>query len=429
MSACIFFFPGETLSTLLFATRCMSVKTMPVQHAEVDYAEMCAALQAKVNEMEGVTTQRLLEQQEAFEHSLRDLRNQLELERSSAVQQQQAIASHSRDAAKAAFNSELRILLEQVERVRRTDTTSKGAPPLDSWLSKPIGYNLSSQSRSMLQFVPVEAQQAQLLGYCFEVIAQLSAELSATLQRNGEREELSKLNLSDEFGAQEKMEAQRLREKARMDAEDPRNKGRAGAGTNAEGKIGSHLAPMSRLDALRRVEGQYRSNNAPVTAGAGADPATQQLLTQPISAPISVQTHPAIFNYKTVEEACAALTSMHSGILENLASVKSLLARKDAHYQNVKEALTLQLVEKRKREEGRLSILNSLVDRCAFDCCLFISIFCNPRCRGDQLVLHPEVPAQLLHEAPQAAAGQEGRCGRRNHYRSGCSSLVRRARR
>jgi len=44
----LLFFIGETLSTLLFATRCMSVKTVPVQHAEVDYAEMCAALQAKV---------------------------------------------------------------------------------------------------------------------------------------------------------------------------------------------------------------------------------------------------------------------------------------------------------------------------------------------------------------------------------------------
>ena len=35
----------------------MAVKTVPVQHAEVDYAEMCAALQAKLNEMEGLTTQ------------------------------------------------------------------------------------------------------------------------------------------------------------------------------------------------------------------------------------------------------------------------------------------------------------------------------------------------------------------------------------
>lgn len=69
-----------------------------------------------------------------------------------------------------------------------------------------------------------------------------------------------------------------------------------------------------------------------------------------------VEVRPSLFNYQSMEEVCAALTSMHAGIRENLASVKSLLARKDAHYQNVKEALTLQLVEKRKREEGKFVV-------------------------------------------------------------------------
>ena len=36
---------GETLSTLLFATRCMAVKTTPLKHEEVDYADMCSRLQ------------------------------------------------------------------------------------------------------------------------------------------------------------------------------------------------------------------------------------------------------------------------------------------------------------------------------------------------------------------------------------------------
>lgn len=33
---------NETLSTLLFATRCMAIKAAPVVHEEIDYAEMCA---------------------------------------------------------------------------------------------------------------------------------------------------------------------------------------------------------------------------------------------------------------------------------------------------------------------------------------------------------------------------------------------------
>ena len=36
---------GETLSTLGFATRCMAIKTAPIQHEEVDSTEMCARLQ------------------------------------------------------------------------------------------------------------------------------------------------------------------------------------------------------------------------------------------------------------------------------------------------------------------------------------------------------------------------------------------------
>jgi kinesin family protein 3/17 len=68
---------SETLSTLLFAARCMAVKTSPVQHEEVDYAEMCANLQAKVNLMEGEMVNKLLQQQESYEKTIYDLNNQV----------------------------------------------------------------------------------------------------------------------------------------------------------------------------------------------------------------------------------------------------------------------------------------------------------------------------------------------------------------
>lgn len=68
---------GETLSTLLFASRCMAVKSTPVKHEEIDYAEMCATLQAKVNAMEGLMTERLLAQQEEYDRAIRDLSGQV----------------------------------------------------------------------------------------------------------------------------------------------------------------------------------------------------------------------------------------------------------------------------------------------------------------------------------------------------------------
>ena len=156
---------------------------------------------------------------------------QLELERSNAAQHQIAIAQHSRDAAKAAFSTELRTLLEQVEKVRkgeRVKVTARGRgnsnssgtgdsqlgdsksenelqQGLECWLNKPVGYSLlkstttttvtTTSATTALKMVPVDAQQAQLLAYCFEVISQLSAELHSTLKRNSDREELTKVRL------------------------------------------------------------------------------------------------------------------------------------------------------------------------------------------------------------------------------------------
>jgi len=127
-----------------------------------------------------------------------------------------------------------------------------------------------------------------------------------------------------------------------MDAEDPRHKAhRANKKNNTASssqqdnkmKIGSHLAPMSQLDALRRVEGQYRSNNDPVThistshhanisnnanLPGNADSVAQSLLlhqlAQPLNAPVEVPVRASLFNYTTVDELATALTNMHQGM-------------------------------------------------------------------------------------------------------------------
>lgn len=68
---------AETLSTLVFASRCMAVKTTPVQHAEIDYPELCAQLQERLSSMEGVATRRLNEQADHYEAIIKDLREQV----------------------------------------------------------------------------------------------------------------------------------------------------------------------------------------------------------------------------------------------------------------------------------------------------------------------------------------------------------------
>lgn len=68
---------GETLSTLLFATRCMNVKTRPLRHEEVDYAQLCARLQEKLATVEGEFSTKILEQQQKYESIIQRLNNQV----------------------------------------------------------------------------------------------------------------------------------------------------------------------------------------------------------------------------------------------------------------------------------------------------------------------------------------------------------------
>lgn len=76
---------NETLSTLLFATRCMAVKSNPVQHEEVDYADLCARLQAKVNQLETDLATRSNSEQEKYEAIIQDLNYQVRVRSVSCV--------------------------------------------------------------------------------------------------------------------------------------------------------------------------------------------------------------------------------------------------------------------------------------------------------------------------------------------------------
>lgn len=55
----------------------MAVKSTPVQHEEVDYAELCTRLQQQVNTMESTMTRKLNEQQEKYEAIIAELREEV----------------------------------------------------------------------------------------------------------------------------------------------------------------------------------------------------------------------------------------------------------------------------------------------------------------------------------------------------------------
>jgi type VI protein secretion system component VasF len=55
----------------------MAVKSTPVQHEEVDFADMCARLQHQLSSVEGQMAAKMNEQSEQYENTIRKLREQV----------------------------------------------------------------------------------------------------------------------------------------------------------------------------------------------------------------------------------------------------------------------------------------------------------------------------------------------------------------
>lgn len=244
------------------------------------------------------------------------------------------------------FNEELQVILDEISKYHDGSIDSIE----DSWLRKPLNWNLDPNDRKNLP----QKQLIIVIAYCFKLFKTFSDKVYNLIELNRKRELTEKETLSSQFATMSELEKQRQSDIMNMFINDPRRKRLASEalsqGKNLSiteqlniNKIGSHLAPMSTLDAFTRVQNQYKSNNIPVSQwdNSNINPVTleeEYLL-------------PTIHQYSTIEEVAASITSLHSVIEQNLDSLNTILLRKDKHFKNVKMDLSAQMVERRKREE------------------------------------------------------------------------------
>jgi hypothetical protein len=238
---------GETLSTLLFATRCMAVKTTPIQHEEVDYADLCTRLQGKLSVIEAEHAEAMLKQQEKYESMIRDLNAQLTTARG------QGYVTHEHDFGSASSSSKAfgdspgyNSLIKQMTAIRSSNSDAGGV--LGTWLG-----------RDSTGMPTGDDELLALLGFCYEVLVTIVSDSVITLEANRDRELEYKRDLVAQFAEETHLESAKEKEIDGLEAEDPMLK------NNVIKKVGSHLAPLTRLEALNRVEGHYRSNNEPVS--------------------------------------------------------------------------------------------------------------------------------------------------------------------
>jgi hypothetical protein len=266
------------------------------------------------------------------------------------------------------FNEELQMVLDYVQKVQSNETEDLQ----ESWLRKPVGYTPNGK-----KLQTANGQLVSVISYCFELIKYLSLELNKVLKANLDREEKAKESLIQEFEEESENDKDREWERQHMAMYDPRNEHHHRENGEQDQpqdeskemlSFGNHLAPLSKIDAMRRVEGQYRSNNAPVGTwdrqSIHPDPSltinkdwkTEKDLQNNSTMTALNDYHeipllPSVYNYQSLEELVAALTTTHKHLQQSMASVSTVLVRKDLHYKTIKQELTTQLVEKRQREE------------------------------------------------------------------------------
>ena len=160
-----------------------------------------------------------------------------------------------------------------------------------------------------------------LLGFCYEVLAAIATDSVVTLEANMDREMAYKRALVEKFAEETELEGARDMERQALENEDPFLQSKSKKKLK---QIGSHLAPLTKLEALNRVEGHYRSNNDPLSEW---DQGALHLATGSFK--------PSLSDYQGPQELAEALARMHGVIQQNMTSAAIFMARKDEHYRLV----------------------------------------------------------------------------------------------
>ena len=131
---------------------------------------------------------------------------------------------------------------------------------------------------------------------------------------------------------EENAEHAREAEGAGMAAADPLR------GSELEGSLGPHLAPLSAREARQRVEVHFASNNAPICAA---------LVSEERTCP----RRRTLGSFSSARDTSEYLAAVRAWITYANACTEQLLMTKDAHFTRLKDELVAQIRERRARDE------------------------------------------------------------------------------
>jgi hypothetical protein len=251
------------------------------------------------------------------------------------------------------FQEELQLVLQSLSSYHTNNLDEEVKQLIEaSWFNKPIEWQSTTIDQERYPNGPL----VTVLAYSFEIIHSLYQQMTILLQENQQRELQQQSSLVLSFEQEYQQDTIRTWERQAMFINDPIYQ-HSNNSNNNNSKVGSHLTPLSKYDALRKVETQFPSNNNhhPISSSSSS---SLLLSSIPIMIPStttlpSLLSKPSIYQHTSLEELTSNLTQLHQHMEHGLTSLNTLLQRKDHHYQQIKQELTNQMVDKRKREEGK----------------------------------------------------------------------------
>jgi hypothetical protein len=160
--------------------RCMAVKSTPVQHEEVDYAELCTRLQQQVNTMEATMTRKLNEQQEKYEAIISELREEVKVLKTKSSQQSNSSRGHNSPSSSSplASSKAFDTMLQYFHSFDENGYSSMNG----GWVQDLAGNGTSDQA-------------LLLLAYCFDTMKDLHISSAQALQSMTQRAKNQKVEL------------------------------------------------------------------------------------------------------------------------------------------------------------------------------------------------------------------------------------------
>lgn len=269
----------------------------------------------------------------------------------------------SSEVQQGLFQNELRMVLETVERLREQDPEVT-ARIEHSWFMKPNDWSAMEHDYDRFPNGPL----VSVLAFNYEILRSLYLQIRQVLRENQQRDDIARGEMAQLLATEATLQQERVWEKAHMALEDPRFVEAQRQGQGKLDPIGSHLTPIQRYEALKKVDAQFRSNSLPVSkydqlpvhvggGGGGGGDGGEDDGEPPDPVIQLLQQRPTMFQYDNLDHFLESVAWLHQALTQDLVAINVLFARKDWHFKSLKEELTTQIVDRRKREEGTYFLL------------------------------------------------------------------------